>query len=47
MNSEDIPPRGPGILLASARIRHGLALAEIAARTRVPRHQLEALEAED
>lgn len=37
---------GPGTLLAAARIRHGLSLSEIASRTRIARHLLEALESE-
>lgn len=44
--NEDNVVRGPGTLLAAARIRHGMPLAEIAARTRIARHLLEALESE-
>lgn len=43
--NEDTIVRGPGTLLAAARIRHGMPLSEIAARTRIARHLLEALEA--
>jgi cytoskeleton protein RodZ len=45
--NEDTVTRGPGTLLAAARIRHGLPLAEISARTRIARHLLEALESEN
>lgn len=47
-NTEEPPVRkGPGTLLAAARLRHGLSLTELAARTRVSRPQLEAIESED
>ena len=45
--NEDTVTRGPGTLLAAARIRHGLPLSEIASRTRIARHLLEALEFEN
>jgi len=45
--SETTTGRGPGSVLAAARLRAGLSLAEVASRTRVTRTLLEALEAED
>lgn len=44
---DDTPTRGPGTLLAAARIRHGLPLSEIADRTRIARQVLEAIESEN
>ena len=35
-----------GSVLASARLRHGLSLQEVASRTRIPRSTLEAIEGE-
>ncbi|MCA9541731.1 MAG: helix-turn-helix domain-containing protein, partial [Myxococcales bacterium] len=37
----------PGRLLAGARIRAGLTLGEVAARSRIPQSALEAIEADD
>ncbi|MCK6569534.1 helix-turn-helix domain-containing protein [Myxococcota bacterium] len=44
---ETTTARGPGSVLAAARLRAGLSLADVAARTRVARPLLEALEAEE
>jgi cytoskeletal protein RodZ len=40
-------PASPGAALAAARIRRGLSLDEITRQTRIQRHALEALEADD
>ncbi len=40
-------PKSPGTALAAARIRRGLSLDEIARATRIQRHVLEAIEADD
>lgn len=49
MSISEEPParRGPGTVLAAARLRHGISLTDLAGRTRVARGLLEALEAED
>ena len=45
--ASEVPPQHAGETLRAARDAHGLTLAEIAARTRVPIRHLEALEAGD
>lgn len=48
MNTLETPVvrKGPGTVLAAARLRQGLSLAQISGRTRIARPLLEALESE-